>query len=208
MALEVIGAGVGRTGTFSLKLALEQLGCGPCHHMEEVLKNQSRQVPLWTAAVQGQPNWQSTFEGYVSAVDWPTAAFWSELAAYYSEAKVILTTRSPERWYESYSGTIHKLMSTADEAPATMKPWFEMAKGVTGKSGIGGHSSRSDMIKAFENHVDRVKESIPSDRLLVFEVKDGWGPLCEFLGKPVPAGAFPRSNDKEEFWDLVQKGMG
>ena len=208
MALEVIGAGVGRTGTYSLKLALEQLGFGPCHHMEEVLKNRSQQVPLWTSAVQGQPDWQATFEGYISAVDWPTAAFWRELAAFYSGAKVILTTRSPESWYESYSGTINKLMSTIDEAPASLRPWFEMAMGVTTKNGIDGKSNRGDMIKAFEDHVDAVRESIPADRLLVFEVRHGWEPLCAFLGKPVPTTPFPRSNHREEFWELVERGMG
>ncbi|KAB2850621.1 MAG: hypothetical protein F9K44_04340 [Hyphomicrobiaceae bacterium] len=208
MTLEVIGAGVGRTGTYSLKMALEQLGLGPCHHMEEVLSNQSQQVPLWTAAVQGRPNWTAAFEGYVSAVDWPTAAFWRELAAYYPGAKVILTTRSPDSWYRSYSETIHKLLSTIDEVPAHMKPWFEMAIGVTVKSGFGGKTSRGDMIKVFEDHVDAVRTSIPRDRLLVFEVKDGWEPLCAFLGRPVPTSAFPRSNDREEFWELVQRGMG
>lgn len=208
MTIKVIGAGVGRTGTYSLKLALEQLGFGPSHHMEEVLKNQAQQIPLWIAALQGRPNWKATFEGYVSAVDWPTAAFWHELAAFYPEAKIILTTRSSESWYQSYSETIHKLLSTIDEAPAPIRPWFEMARGVTVKSGIGDKSNRDDMIRAFEDHVDAVKKSIPAERLLVFEVKDGWGPLCAFLGKPCPDGEFPRSNHKEEFWELVQRGMG
>ena len=78
--LEVIGAGVGRTGTYSLKLALEQLGFGPCHHMEEVLKDPERQIPLWSAAARGTADWESALAGYRSAVDWPTAAFWRELA--------------------------------------------------------------------------------------------------------------------------------
>jgi hypothetical protein len=208
MTLEVIGAGLGRTGTLSLKLALEQLGLGPCHHMEEVLKNLARQVTLWTAALQGQPDWTATFEGYASAVDWPTAAFWRELAATYPKSKIILTTRSPESWFESYSGTIHKFLSTTREVPEHLKPWFAMATALTARHGIGLDTSRRRMIEAFETHVEIVRKSIPADRLLVFEVKEGWGPLCAFLDKPVPIGAFPRSNDKTEFWELVERAMG
>ena len=96
MALKVIGAGVGRTGTYSLKLALEQLGLGPCHHMEEVIKNPPVNVPLWHAAAQGKPDWDAAYEGYTSAVDWPTASFWRELAALYPKANVILTARGAE----------------------------------------------------------------------------------------------------------------
>ncbi len=95
--LKVIGAGHGRTGAYSLKLALEQLGLGPCHHMEKVLKDPERQIPLWSAAARGQADWGTIFAGYGSAVDWPTAACWRELAEAHLEAKVILTTRSAER---------------------------------------------------------------------------------------------------------------
>jgi hypothetical protein len=208
MILEVVGAGVGRTGTYSLKLALEELGFGPCHHMEEVLKDPSRQIPLWSAAAEGRPDWEAIFQGYNSAVDWPTAAFWRELAAAYPAAKVILTTRNAERWYQSYSETIFKLMSTAHEAPPHLRAWFEMAFAVTARSGFGGKTNRDEIIKAFEEHGDAVKSSIPADHLLVYEVKDGWEPLCAFLGKPVPSVPFPSSNNREEFWELVQRGMG
>ncbi len=111
MTLEVIGAGVGRTGTYSLKLALEELGFGPCHHMEEVLHNAPIQIPLWTAAAAGKPDWDAALNGYNSAVDWPTASFWSELAKRYPKAKVVLTLRSTESWVASFSETIQKLMA-------------------------------------------------------------------------------------------------
>lgn len=208
MVLKVIGAGVGRTGTYSLKLALEQLGFGPCHHMEEVLKDAPRQVPLWSAAAEGKPDWESIFQGYNAAVDWPTAAFYRELAATYPGAKVILTTRNAERWYQSYSGTIAKLLSERAEAPPHLAAWFEMASAVITRSGLGGTTSRQDLIKGFEDHVDAVRGSIPADRLLVYEVKDAWEPLCAFLGVPVPVTPFPNSNNTEEFWELVRRGMG
>jgi hypothetical protein len=206
--VEVIGAGVGRTGTYSLKLALEQLGFGPCYHMEEVLKDPGRQVPMWSAAARGTVDWQAILAGYRSAVDWPAAAFWHELADAYPEAKVILTTRSAESWCDSYLETIHAFMSKRDEAPPHHQSWFEMAFAVVAKSGFGGKTSRVDIIRAFEAHVDAVTRAIPAQRLLVYEVKDGWQPLCTFLGKAPPAVRFPRSNNREEFWELARRATG
>ena len=103
MALEVIGAGFGRTGTESMKQALEILGLGPCHHMREVMSNPA-QLALWRAAARGElPDWDEAFAGYRSAVDWPSAYFWRAVCAHYPEAKVLLTGRSAESWYESMS---------------------------------------------------------------------------------------------------------
>src|SRR5262245_59800954 len=205
MSLKVVGAGVGRTGTLSLKLALEQLGFGPCYHMEEVLKDMPRQVPLWQAAVDGKPDWSAIFQGYNSAVDWPTAAFWRELAAAYPGAKVILTTRSAERWYQSYSETIAKVMSAADQVPPHLQAWLKMATEAIARNRIGSRKSRDELIKAFEDHDQAVRNSIPAKRLLVYEVKEGWGPLCAFLEMPVPSVPFPRTNNQEEFWELVRR---
>jgi hypothetical protein len=206
--LQVIGAGVGRTGTYSLKLALEQLGFGPCHHMEEVLKDPERQVPLWTAAAQGKSVWASALAGYNSAVDFPTAAFWAKLAEAYPNAKIILTTRDPAKWCDSYMETIHALMSKADEAPPHMRPWFEMAFALLAKSGFGGKTERTHIISAFEARNAVVKRNIPAERLLVYEVKDGWEPLCAFLGEEVPPVPFPRSNSREEFAELARMATG
>jgi hypothetical protein len=205
MPLQVIGTGVGRTGTYSLKLALEQLGLGPCHHMEEVIFNPQRQVPLWSQVVQGQPDWEAAYDGYHSAVDWPTAAFWQELAEEYPQAKIILTTRSQESWYESFSETIFSLMATQDQAPPEMKPFMEMATGVMEKTGIGTKSSKEEIIRAFNTHNDAIRSTIPEERLLVYEVREGWEPLCEFLGMPVPDTPFPNTNGKEEFWERLHK---
>jgi hypothetical protein len=203
MTITVIGAGLGRTGTYSLKLAINQLGIGPCHHMEEVLHNMPVQVPLWSAALGGRPDWQTIYNGYMSAVDWPTAGFFRELFKAYPAAKFILTHRSPESWADSFGSTIYKLMAGRDQAPPEMKEWLEMGAGVVAKTGFPDGLDRDGLIKAFKAHNEAVKNTIPADQLLVYEVKDGWDPLCDFLGKPVPSEPFPRTNDRAEFWDRV-----
>jgi hypothetical protein len=203
MSLKVIGAGVGRTGTYSLKLALNQLGLGPCHHMEEVLHQMPVQVPLWTAAVAGRADWAAIYKGYESAVDWPTAGFFRELNAAYPTAKFVLTQRSPESWAQSFSDTIYKLLAGKADAPAEMRGWLEMALGVIDKTGLPGGLDMAGLTRAFCAHNDAVKSVIPAHRLLVYQVKDGWGPLCAFLGVPAPSDPFPRTNDRGEFWDRV-----
>lgn len=203
MTMQVIGAGIGRTGTYSLKLAIEQLGLGPSHHMEEVLFNMPTQVPLWSAAVAGKPEWSSIYNGYNSAVDWPTAGFFRELHQAYPDAKFILTHRSPESWADSFGETIFKLLQGKNQAPPEMHDWLDMATGVVNKTGFSEGLDRDGLIKAFNTHSDTVRNTIPSRQLLVFEVKNGWEPLCEFLDKPVPDEPFPRTNDRAEFWDRV-----
>ena len=203
MTLKVIGAGVGRTGTYSLKLALNQLGFGPCHHMEEVLINMPVQTPLWMDAVRGRADWPAIFKGYNSAVDWPTAGFVRELYAAYPDAKFVLTHRSPESWTASFSATIYRLMAGRREAPKEMQAWLEMAVGVLGKTGFPDGLDEPALERAFVAHNEAVKATIPKEQLLVYEVKEGWGPLCEFLGVTAPAEPFPRTNDRGEFWDRV-----
>ena len=203
MGLKVIGAGVGRTGTYSLKLAINQLEFGPCHHMEEVLHNMPVQVPLWSAAAAGAPEWSQIYDGYESAVDWPTACFYRELLREYPSAKFILTERDPERWADSFGATIYKLLAGRDEAPPEMRAWLDMAGDVIAKTGFPPGLDRNALVDAFIAHTDAVKETIPASQLLVFEVRQGWEPLCNFLGAPIPATEFPRTNHREEFWDRV-----
>jgi Sulfotransferase domain len=203
MTMNVIGAGIGRTGTYSLKLAINQLGLGPCHHMEEVLHNMPVQVPLWSAALGGRPDWQAIYSGYNSTVDWPTACFFRELHKAYPDAKFVLTVRGPESWADSFGETIYKLLAGKEQAPAEMKEWLAMAARVVAKTGFPDGLDRDGLIKAFVAHNEAVKSAIPADQLLVFQVQDGWEPLCEFVGKPVPPGPFPRTNDLAEFWDRV-----
>jgi hypothetical protein len=204
--MKVIGVGVGRTGTYSLKLALERLGFGPCHHMEEVIRNPPVQVPLWSAALQGGADWAAIYRGYVSAVDWPTAGFFRELNASYPTAKFVLTHRSPESWIQSFSETIYKLTSGAVLVPPQMRPFLDMAGGVIARTGFPIGLDAAGLGRAFAAHSDAVKATIPADRLLVYQVKEGWAPLCAFLGVEEPAEPFPRTNNRTEFWDRLAGG--
>lgn len=204
MPVNVIGAGIGRTGTLSLKTALNQLGLGPCHHMDEVLQEMARQVPLWQAAVDGRPDWTAIYRGYASAVDWPTATFFRELHQAYPSAKFILTVRPAQNWVDSFLETIYKALAGRAHAPEAMQPWLTMSAGVIAKAGIVDGMDKADLIAAFDAHVAAVKATIPPDQLLVFEVKEGWGPLCDFLGVPIPATDFPRTNDRTEFWERIK----
>ena len=128
--MQVIGCGVGRTGTYSLRLAIQQLGFGPCYHMEEVIHNMPMRVPQWNAAIDGDPDWQAIYDGFNSAVDWPTAGFFRELYAAYPQAKFILTVRSPESWADSFMYTIYQLVAGRNEAPPEVRDWLEMAVAV------------------------------------------------------------------------------
>ncbi len=203
MSMQVIGAGVGRTGTYSLKLAINQLGFGPCHHMEEVLHNMPVHVPLWSAAAAGEPDWMRIYDGYESAVDWPTACFFRELVREFPSAKFVLTQRDPEKWADSFSATIYRLLAGRDQAPDEMRAWLDMASDVIAKTGFPAGLDREELTRAFIAHNDAVKEIIPVNQLLVFEVKDGWEPLCTFLDVSVPSKEFPRTNHREEFWDRI-----
>ena len=204
MALQVIGSGFGRTGTMSLKRALEQLGFGPCHHMEEVLAH-PEQVPHLQAVVAGRAvNWDEVFAGYRSQVDWPGAHVWRELAAAYPQAKVIHTVRSEGQWWKSFSNTIAALLTSSDPGPAPphIRTMMEVAAQFIGPQMLGG--DRETALMAYRRRTEQVRAAIPSERLLVFDVAEGWEPLCRFLGVPVPGTPFPRANSTEEFWKLVK----
>jgi sulfotransferase family protein len=204
MTLKVVGAGIGRTGTFSLKIALEQLGFGPCYHMIEVLTDMPSKLPLWQAAVAGKPDWKAIYQGYHSAVDWPTARFYRELHAVYPDARFILGYRSPKSWAESFSHTIYKALSDISQAPAEQHDWLQMVTELLKQNGIPPGLDVTELENAFAAHVDAVKSAIPPERLLVFEAKDGWEPLCGFLDVPVPDSPYPRTNDRVEFWEHLK----
>lgn len=207
MALKVIGAGLGRTGTFTLKTALEMLGFGPCHHMVEVLGNPA-QVPLWNRAADGEPvDWDEVFAGYNATVDWPGCHFYAELAAHYPDARVILSTRDPARWYESMSETILKSMQQMGFAEGPVPEDHPMRFGgvIIPQKTFNFDYSRDNVIAAFERHVAAVRETVAPGRLLEFEAAQGWEPLCAFLGVAVPDAPFPRTNSREEFWQHAAK---
>jgi hypothetical protein len=194
LPLEVIGAGFPRTGTASLKLALEQLGFGPCHHMREIIMN-PKSAALWVEAAKApaKANWDKVLEGYDSCTDAPGCNFWRELAAYYPKAKVLLSVRDPEKWFESTQATV---LSPMMKNPL---PGLEEFFATAVWRDVGDRGSDHDfMIDLFHRHIENVKREIPNERLLVFDVREGWAPLCKFLGVPVPATPFPVTNSREE----------
>jgi hypothetical protein len=206
MSIEVIGSGFGRTGTASLKRALETLGFGPCHHMEEVLFH-PEQVAHWQAIVAGQPVvWGEVFEGYRSQVDWPGAHVWRELADAYPEAKVIHSVRPEDAWWTSFSATIGKLMTSYKNMPTP--PHVEamldaMDIAIAQRTFGCSPADRDGVLAAYRRRTDQVRAAISPERLLIFDVREGWEPLCAFLDAPVPSEPFPRTNSTEEFWELV-----
>jgi hypothetical protein len=173
--------------------------------MEAVMQNMPAQVPLWSAALSGRADWSAIYDGFGSAVDWPTSGFFNELAKAYPSAKFILTHRTPESWADSFGETIYTAMAGREQAPPDRRDWLDMAYGVVAKTGFPEGLSRDQLIARFIAHNEAVKTAIPSDRLLVYQVKEGWEPLCKFLGAPVPDEPFPRTNDRAEFWELIKK---
>lgn len=210
MGLQVIGAGLGRTGTMTLKTALEQLGLGRCHHMIEVFANVATQAPFWRAAAGGAAvDWDAGLAGYNSSVDWPSAHFYAQLAAHYPQAKVILSRRDPESWYASMAETILKAMTMPvfDAGAGGGEAPMQFARMIIHDQTFRGDLSRDNVIASFERHNAHVIATIPPERLLVFEAAQGWEPLCAFLGVPVPATPFPRTNSREEFWTHAEAPM-
>jgi hypothetical protein len=202
MTLQVIGAGFGRTGTLSLKLALEQLGFGPCYHLYEI-RERPALLPPWLALLDQQvPDWRAVFAGYVSQVDWPAARYWKALHAAFPQAKVILTLRDPEAWFDSLqativpSVTIGSLHADSDHARAVSDMVYRLIY-----QGLfqGRMTDRDFVLRVWHDHVAEVRRTVPKGQLLELEVQDGWEPLCAFLGVAVPDAPFPRTNSTEDF---------
>lgn len=201
MPLKVVGAGFGRTGTNSLKLALEQLGFGPCHHMFEVRDN-PRQLPFWQAAARGDAmDWDAVFAEYNASVDWPSARYWREIAQHFSDAKVLLSVRPAEDWFKSVHSTIYpSLMKRADDPPSANKDRRDMAFEIVVNQTFDGRlDDKAHALAVYEAHIAEVQRTIAPERLLTFDVVEGWEPLCAFLDVPVPAEPFPRTNSTAEF---------
>lgn len=203
MPLEVIGAGQGRTGTHSLKLALERLGVGPCHHMSELIQH-PEQVSGWEDVFEDRPvDWEEIFKGYRSAADAPTCFVYKELAERYPNAKLILTVRDPEAWWRSadatiMSGELRALQGATSHPMARLGPLIARFRARRGLSFMR-EAGRDAAIAEFHRHNEEVQRVIPPERLLVYEVKQGWEPLCRFLGVDIPDTDFPHSNTTAEF---------
>jgi len=201
MALDVVGAGFGRTGTLSMKAALERLGFGPCYHMAEVITHPPF-AEHWMAAADGRAvDWDVVFKGYRASVDWPACTFYASQAAHFPKAKVILTVRDMKTWYESCMATIFQVMlAPLDKVPPQMQHVARLARKLVAENTFGGRLLDAEHCMAVHlAHIEEVKRTIPAERLLVFQVSEGWGPLCKFLGVKVPDEPFPRVNEREGF---------
>jgi Sulfotransferase domain len=212
--MKVIGAGLGRTGTASLQSALEELGFGPCYHMYEVFANPGH-ADFWRAAWRGEPaDWDGVLGSYEATVDWPACSFYAELLERNPDAKVLLSVRDPERWYESTRQTIYKIGKISTGSPFSRLGFALLSRLVFGsfKTGQGPMTEeiiwqgtfdgrfedKDHAIEVFNRHNQEVQRRVPQEQLLVYEVKEGWGPLCEFLGVEEPAKPFPHLNDAAE----------
>lgn len=209
MPLGVIGTGFGRTGTMSLKAALEELGFAPCYHMIELFEHPEH-ADYWEAARRGEAvDWEAFLFGYGATVDWPACTFYEELMGAYPDAKVLLSVRDPGRWYESTRNTIYELSRIVVISPLS-RPTFlllglfipalgrisVMNNRLIWEDTFDGRFEDEDYARAvFVRHNAEVRRKVPPEKLLVYEVEEGWEPLCEFLGVEVPDKPFPRLND-------------
>ena len=200
MALKIIGAGFGRTGTLSLKAALEQLGYGPCHHMKEVMLNND-QAEWFSQASKGvEVDWHEVFNRYTSAVDWPAAAYYQELADSFPDAKIVLGVRDPDAWYESVENTIFRVIPNFPKwirfiFPRSDKVFNMIEKTIWQGEFSGQFEDKGTAIQVFNERIETIKKMFPPERLLIHTSKDGWEPLCEFLDVGIPDTPYPWVND-------------
>lgn len=196
MTLRIVGAGLGRTGTHSLKLALEQLLSGRCYHMLEVFDRQ-QDIPVWQAAAAGDaPDWNAFLGEYVACVDWPAAAFWQELAEANPDALVLLSERDVDAWWTSCSNTIFSAEMLARYPDPESPGWpHDLIRARFTPRWRDEHEAKS----AYLRHNQAVRAHVPAGRLVEWRPGDGWAPICAALGVPVPAEPFPHVNSTAEF---------
>lgn len=200
--MKIIGAGFGRTGTMSLCAALSKLGFAPCYHMSEVFNHPSH-IKLWQSAADGEAiDWQSFLGEYQSGLDYPVVGFYEELMTAFPDAKVILTTRDADSWYQS---TIETIYYDGAAIPLWVQKLFPPFNGLNrmiasttwNRIFKGRFEDRDYTIRVYNEHIAKVKSIVPPEKLLVYSVKEGWQPLCEFLNIPVPDEPFPRINQRQ-----------
>jgi len=219
MAIKVIGAGLGRTGTMSLKMALEQLGYGQCFHMVELL-NQPQLLPHFKQLYRiGITDWERLFDNYQSTTDYPTCLYYREILEHYPRAKVVLTIRDPEQWYNSVRQTIYRgkpknvsdalrLIRNLIRSSDTRKvaPVFRYADQLIWSGQFQStFEDKNFALQCYQKHIDEVIKNVPADQLLIFDVREGWAPLCQFLGVPIPAQPFPRSHQRQSFNEKMNR---
>lgn len=201
MTLEIIGPGFGRTGTASLREALLLLGFERCHHMFEV-RDDNGQIAFWQRATAGEPvDWDEGFAGYRAQVDWPGARFWRDLVSHYPDARVILSTRDAESWYRSFSKTIMPFIANrATLEEPRYRAIGEMCEVLLNQGIFDGRmTDPAHAMAVYDRHVEEVRDTVPAERLLLFDARKGWEPLCRFLDVPVPDVPYPHTNKSAEF---------
>jgi hypothetical protein len=212
--LKVINTGLGRTGTTSLGLALDRLGNGPCYHMFDVVGDDKR-LGQWERIVcQNQtPDWHEIFDGYTSVADGPSSIYYGQIISAFPAAKFILTVRDPESWYRSTYQTLYQFAveSRRNAPPPQSLPGrlFGLVDTMIWSGLFGGRfEDKQYAIDAYLRHNEQVTQVIPAEQLLVYDVTEGWAPLCGFLGVDVPATEFPRANDAQSMRRVVQQARG
>jgi len=216
--MRLIGAGLPRTGTLTQKLALEELGLTPCYHWVNLLADLDL-VPLWERALDGEAPWEEIFGDEPATVDWPGGYFYRELMQFYPDAKVLLSVRDPQAWERSFRETIwtmchgDSLMPLLSRARAEVDPRYRRYLALVDRMFWGpqgtfadGHSEPEQLITQMVRHTDEVKRTVPAERLLVWDVGEGWEPLCRFLEVDVPDTPLPHANDRDTFLERVITG--
>jgi len=198
VTLQVVGAGVGRTGTLSLKSALERLTGRPCYHMLEVFTHPEH-VAAWRSAAQGETvEWGALLGAYGATSDFPACLFWREILEAHPDAVVLLSTRpDAEAWWASASQTIFAV--GADGLPPEMADWFDMWRAVATARFTPQWTDHDAAVAAYERHNAEVRADAPAGRLVEWRPGDGWAPLCGALGLEVPDEDFPHLNKREDF---------
>jgi hypothetical protein len=218
--MKVIGAGLPRTATTTQLAVLEQLGFGPCYHMRDLLGDLEHGLPLWESVADGAPDWERIFGGAQSTVDWPSARYWRELMDYYPDAKILLSVRGGEGWVRSMRETVwgifhgDSVMHHVSEARAQLDPLWQryiaLMRHMTWNEQTGALAgdtySDEGLIELMNRYNDEVKRTVPAERLLVWDPKDSWEPLCEFLEVAVPSEAVPHLNDTASFKEGIIGG--
>ncbi|MEQ7127650.1 sulfotransferase family protein [Actinopolymorpha sp. B11F2] len=215
--LQVIGVGLHRTGSMSVKAALERLGFGPCYHGMEALRR-STDGDHWLAAYEagGEFDWSVIFEGYRATLDWPTIYFWEQLSAAYPDAKILLTERDPELWWDSHvrmfqvSAELDQERTDEERQGAKESGYAQVEEAlvtVVMATFEGQVFDKAHCLRVFEEHYERVRCSLPAERLLVYRVQEGWEPLCWFLGVDVPDEPFPRVNVGDDLRHNIRTAM-
>lgn len=208
--MKLIGAGYGRTGTMSLKAALELIDHGPCFHMIDLIRDPSLLGP-WADAAAGKPvDWQAALAGWGSTIDWPGCTFWEQHHETWPDAPVLLNVRDADAWYRSCEKTIYAVKQMVEqgqlhgntENPPSPEVMAMINEIIWNRTFDGRFPDKAATIEIFHRHIAEVKAKVPADQLLVFDVKQGWEPLCTFLGVPIPDEPFPHLNDTASFREM------